>query len=290
MNIRKKILQTAGAGILLALLSAGAQAGNIPLANPGFDDDDVSGGDVFGSAGWSTFGSGFTASSLFDSGNTPLADSPDNVFKAFGDGGGATQTFAATAGNTFSMSGLGQNFVGDALVDPGVLGLQIVFRDKNGDPAGKAADGNFALGFNAFNSNTVDWTNSTDNIWTVLGVGTAPAPDNTVTVDFNVLVLAPTGGAGFFDTIEANQNGHTASICHNGSTYDEGTMMETPISFVITIAGRRIAKAVDKHVANHGDLETYEEGGKGEECKLLDDGNTIDCKVVTLCGPVADAP
>ena len=79
------------------------------------------------------------------------------------------------------------------------------------------------------------------------------------------------------------------SICHNGSTYNSDTLMEDPISFVITIAGKQIAKAVDKHVANHGDLETYLEGGDGEECKLLDDG-TIDCQVVTLCGPDDTAP
>jgi hypothetical protein len=79
---------------------------------------------------------------------------------------------------------------------------------------------------------------------------------------------------------------HKTSICHNGSTYNSEDQMENPISFVITIAGRSIAKAVEKHVANHGDLETYLEGGEGEECKLLDDGTT-DCKIVTLCGPVA---
>ena len=82
---------------------------------------------------------------------------------------------------------------------------------------------------------------------------------------------------------------HKASICHNGSTYNEAAMMDEDISFVITIAGKQIAKAVDKHVANHGDLETYLEGGDGEECKLLNDG-TIDCQVVTLCGPDDTAP
>jgi hypothetical protein len=80
-------------------------------------------------------------------------------------------------------------------------------------------------------------------------------------------------------------NDHKASICHNGSTYNEATAMEDPISFVITIAGRQLAKAVEKHVLNHGDLETYEELGDGEECELLDDGTT-DCKTVTLCGEV----
>jgi hypothetical protein len=77
---------------------------------------------------------------------------------------------------------------------------------------------------------------------------------------------------------------HKASICHNGSTYNEDTGEER-ISFVITIAGRAIARAVEKHVVNHDDLETYMEIGPGEECELLDDGITIGCKVVTLCGP-----
>jgi len=77
---------------------------------------------------------------------------------------------------------------------------------------------------------------------------------------------------------------HKASICHNGSTYNSETQMQDRISFVITIAGRSTARAVEKHVANHGDLETYLELGEGEECKLLDDGTT-DCKAVMLCGP-----
>ena len=98
-----------------------------------------------------------------------------------------------------------------------------------------------------------------------------------------IVALCTVGMLGSAGSVLAKD--HKASICHNGSTYDSGTMTENPISFVITIAGRGIAKAVDKHVANHGDLETYQEGGEGEECELLDDGITIDCKVVTLCGP-----
>ena len=83
---------------------------------------------------------------------------------------------------------------------------------------------------------------------------------------------------------------HKASICHNGSTYIEATMMEEPLSFVITIAGRSIAQAVEKHVVNHGDLETYAEIGLGEECGLVDDGTgtgtmIVECNEVMLCGP-----
>ena len=85
-------------------------------------------------------------------------------------------------------------------------------------------------------------------------------------------------------------NDHKTSICHNGSTYSEDTMLEEPISFVITIAGRAIAQAVEKHVVNHGDLETYEEIGLGEECEFVDDGTgtgtmIVECNEVMLCGP-----
>jgi len=99
-----------------------------------------------------------------------------------------------------------------------------------------------------------------------------------------IVALCTVGMLGSAGSVLAKD--HKASICHNGSTYNSDTMVEDDISFVITIAGRGIAKAVGKHVDNHGDLETYQEGGEGEECKLLDDGITIDCKVVTLCGPV----
>ena len=77
---------------------------------------------------------------------------------------------------------------------------------------------------------------------------------------------------------------HKQSICHNGSSYDVSTEMEQPISFVITIAGRQLAKAVEKHVLNHGDWETYQTLGEGLACDLLDDGITVDCDTVMLCG------
>ena len=77
--------------------------------------------------------------------------------------------------------------------------------------------------------------------------------------------------------------GHKQSICHNGSTYNEGTQLEDSISFVITIAGKQLARAVEKHVENHGDLETYQETGTVQECELLDDGETVECDDVTQC-------
>jgi|GEM_PF-3283808 len=81
-------------------------------------------------------------------------------------------------------------------------------------------------------------------------------------------------------------NDHKAPICHNGGTYNADTMMDDPVSFVITSAGRQLAKAVEKHVLNHGDLETYTENGDGEVCDLLDDGTTIECETVTFCSAI----
>jgi hypothetical protein len=82
-------------------------------------------------------------------------------------------------------------------------------------------------------------------------------------------------------------DGHKQSICHNGSTYNEVTQAYDPISFVITIAGKQTAKAVDKHVENHGDLETYVETGDGDVCDLIVDDVTgeesVVCEVKTLC-------
>jgi hypothetical protein len=68
------------------------------------------------------------------------------------------------------------------------------------------------------------------------------------------------------------------TICHNGSTYNLETMNYDPISFVITVS----SNAVAKHVANHGDLEVYqEEEVKGQECGFVKE--ILVCKEVTLC-------
>jgi hypothetical protein len=192
-KMTRKIVTMMGTGAAIALFSFSAHSANM-LTNGDFDAQDASGGDIFGSTGWGTFGSGFTTQ------NSLPADSPLNSFKAFGAGAGAGQTFAATAGDMFAGSGVGLVTTGqDAMVAPGEMFLQVVFTDINGNFAGTEAGGNFALGFNVFNGNILDSTTPTD-VWTELGVGTAAAPDNTAFVTFNVLVLAPAGGAGYFDS------------------------------------------------------------------------------------------
>jgi hypothetical protein len=201
-------------GVVCALFlcfsaSTGAQAGNIPLVNSGFETDDATGGDAFGATGWTAFGGGtFTTDGTngpgaFPNCCSPVALSGVNSFKVFNISG-AYQSFAATAGDVFAMSGYGLNFGSDPLLSSSQAFLQIAFFDANGLPAGTEAAGNAAPFFNLFDGNPVD-ANTPQDVWTALGVITAPAPDNTAEVRFIVLGLAGAGGAGFFDDISAVQ-------------------------------------------------------------------------------------
>ena len=196
-KMTRKIVTMLGTGAAIALFSFSAHSQNM-LANANFDIGDASGGDFFGASGWDAFGSAYTTQ------NTLFANTPLNSLKAFGGGSGAGQTFAATAGDVFSGSAGGQNYSGDPLGAGSEMFLQVVFKNADGQFAGTEAGGNFALGFNVFNGNIIDSATPQDE-WLVLGVGTAPAPDDTATVTFNVLVLASGGGSGFFDTASFEQ-------------------------------------------------------------------------------------
>jgi hypothetical protein len=178
------------------LLLAGTANANL-ITNPGFDVDDASTADVFGATGWSAFGGGTFTVNPANGGNSPVANSLDNSFKTFSVSG-ASQSFAATVGETYVASAVGQNFSGDPLLNVSSILIQIAYFDAGGLPAGTAAGGNTAPGFNLFDSNVID-AMSPQDVWTALGVGTAPAPDNTAEVRMIVLALAGSGGAGFFD-------------------------------------------------------------------------------------------
>jgi len=187
------------AGVLLFAVNAHANL----LTNAGFDADDASGGDVFGAAGWSAFGGGtFTTDGIngpgaFPNCCSPVPNSVNNSFKVYSTSG-AFQSFAATAGESYVGTAVGQNYGGDPILNVSDIRIQIAFFDDQGAPAGIAAGGNVAEGFNLFNSNLIT-ANSPIDQWLELGVGTAPAPDNTAEVRFIVLGLLGSGGAGFFD-------------------------------------------------------------------------------------------
>jgi hypothetical protein len=100
-------------------------------------------------------------------------------------------------------------------------------------------------------------------------------------IAISTVLLLGTAGATLAD-------GHKESICHNGSTYNSTTMEYDPISFVITIAGKQHAKAVAKHVANHGDLEIYDPAEEQSIACEHDDDGGLACDLVTLCEPPVD--
>ena len=100
-------------------------------------------------------------------------------------------------------------------------------------------------------------------------------------IAISTAVLLGTGGA-------ALAGGPKQSICHNGSAYNTETMEYEPISFEITIAGKQHAKAVDKHVANHGDLVDYSPADEPSIACELDDDGLVACDLVTLCEPAVD--
>jgi len=196
-----------GAGALILLFASGAQAAPVALVNPGFEADDASGGDVFGATGWGNFGGGtFTTDGTngpgaFPNCCSPVANGGVNSMKLFSTSG-VQQSFAATVGDVATMSGVGLNFGSDPILNVSQLLLQIGFFDANGLPAGTAAGGNTAPGFNLFDGNIIDASTPQD-VWTALGVGTAPAPDNTAEVRFIVLYLGASGGAAFADDLSA---------------------------------------------------------------------------------------
>jgi MYXO-CTERM domain-containing protein len=97
---RTSIVASVAVAIALGACSA-AQA--VALVNPGFDAQDASGGDIYGSAGWFAFNDAFTS-------QKPFAFSAPNVMKIFGPffhGGGAgvgQGGFAASEGQLWQAS------------------------------------------------------------------------------------------------------------------------------------------------------------------------------------------
>ena len=199
MTMRKTILQTVGAGALIALCAGSAQA-NL-LADPGFDLVDATVNDS-APTGWSTF-NGAVATNPASGATSPVADSPDNSLKLFNSGGAFQIINNVAPGTLFDASGVGMNFSGDPLLTTTETLLQVVFRNAGGQYAGTAANGNFALNFNVFESNRIT-SNTTSDVWTLMDfTGGAPilAPDDTAYLEFFVLQVNNAGGAGFIDSV-----------------------------------------------------------------------------------------
>ena len=183
-----------GAITLAALLTAGLTAGaSAQLLNPGFENPDASGGDVPGTADWDTFNDVFTTAQFARSGSQSL-----KVFGPFVEGGGvgAVQVVPANEGDTWVGEIYALNSSSDPIdsVDFGVY--KIEFLNAAGD---FAAGGVF--GVDVFESNAISGATPRDE-WTLLGVGTAPAPVGTAfarAVIVKVDVDGTQGGSIFWD-------------------------------------------------------------------------------------------
>lgn len=122
---------TAFAGLAIAGLaaSANAQVMNV-LANPGFEDDDASMGDVADISGWEEFEGTFVSAALSNSGN--------NSMKAFGPVAGVFQDFAATEGQLWIGSAFAANPSFDPMGDDQVAAITVGSLDAAGNQFGVA--------------------------------------------------------------------------------------------------------------------------------------------------------
>jgi hypothetical protein len=86
-------------------------------------------------------------------------------------------------------------------------------------------------------------------------------------------------------TLAKERPSHLVLVCHNGSTYNEGSMSEEPRAYLIAISNK--GRAVDKHVANHDDCNAnIRDNGAGVACEIINEVTV--CKAVTTC--LCDAP
>jgi hypothetical protein len=169
-------------------------AASAQLLNPSFEAPDASAGDVYGTDSWASFGYTYTTA-----GAPPHSGS--QVLKMFGPfaqygGSGATQVLPAAPGETWVGEIWALNYSGDPIdnIDFGVFKIEFL------DAAMNFAAG-AVFGVDVFESNQINGTTPLD-VWTLLGVGTAPAPPGTAfarAVIVKVDMDGTQGGSIFWD-------------------------------------------------------------------------------------------
>ena len=157
------------------------------LGNPSFETPDASGGDVPNAPGapWTAFSDPnvrYTTQLLARTGSQSLK--MFGPFDFIGGGVGATQKLPAAPGDTFVGEIYAQNFSGDAIEGNNFGVLKLEFLNASNNLVSGVAGG--LLGVDVFESNKIDATTPLDE-WTLLGVGTAPAPAGTAFVNLVVV-------------------------------------------------------------------------------------------------------
>jgi len=194
---------------LAFLLLVPAGPATAQLLNPSFEAPDASGGDVGCSASWNCFNFVYTTAALARTGSQSLK--VFGPFAQFG-GSGAVQAVPAAPGQTW----VGEIYAMNSSLDPidnadfGVYKIEFLNASFQ-----LAAGGMFGVDF--FESNPINGSTPLD-AWTLLGVGTAPAPANTAyaqAVLVKVDMDGAQGGSIFWD--DASLFLETPSAVQKGS-------------------------------------------------------------------------
>ena len=184
-----------GCGLALAAVLSIGMAGDASaqLLNPGFESPDASGGDVPGSDSWNSFNFFFTTAAVAHSGTQSA-----KTFGPFAPGGGsgAVQALPAAEGQTWVGEIYALNASFDPIDDVDFGVYKIEFLDVNFNLVSGGV-----FGVDVFESNPINGTTPMDE-WTLLGVGTAPAPAGTAyaqAVIVKVDLDGAQGGSIFWD-------------------------------------------------------------------------------------------
>lgn len=191
--MRPSITKSCIAAAVAILLMGTTGVATAQLDNGGFESPDASGGDVPGTDAWGSFNNVFTTAAIARSGSQSL-----KTFGPFSPGGGsgATQAVEAQPGQTW----VGEIYAINSSLDPidnvdfGVYKIEFLNANFELVAGGQA-------GIDVFESNAIDASAPLDE-WTLLGVGTAPAPDGTAyaqAVLVKVDVDGDQGGSIFWD-------------------------------------------------------------------------------------------
>lgn len=190
MKIPPSIVGAATCVVALSIGGLSAQAQNL-LSDPGFE----SGGT--GTA-WSTFGNVTFSQTYAHSGSWSLDDSGAGGFTV----PGSFQTFAATAGESFDMSGFGLIATAPA-AGASFGGLQITFFSGPNGTGSNLGTVQTSPG-NALFSNQINSTSPT-GVWIALDTGTATAPTGTESMQAFTLVVDQNPTTVYFDDLSLTQ-------------------------------------------------------------------------------------
>jgi hypothetical protein len=176
--------------VLLVGMVSGASA---QLQNPSFEAPSAAGGDMYGSDNWNSFGYTYTTAAVAHTGSQCLKTF--GPFSQYG-GSGCTQVVPAAPGQTWIGEIYALNWTADPIDNADFGVFKIEFLDASFNFAAGAT-----FGVDVFESNPINGATARD-AWTLLGVGTAPAPAGTAwarAVIVKVDMDGTQGGSIFWD-------------------------------------------------------------------------------------------